>query len=119
MHGPATTSALWASSPSDGPASSDLSLVTSSLTPSQMDILDLQPLPAVVGLHRSTRTKVPLTKLKDFLCNIVQTTHSSSSASPASAASSGKSSYPLHHYFNCDKFSTKDKHFLAIVTTVF
>lgn len=70
----------------------------------------------------STQLKVTTTKLRDYICNIVRVsslaTHSSSSASPTPPAFSSKSSYPLYHYINCDKFFNKHKHFLAAIIVI-
>jgi len=64
-------------------------------------------------LGRGQCTKIPSTRLQDFV------THTICKLSPLKSSSCSSQSlgtpYPIAHYVNCDNFSTPYRHFLAII----
>jgi hypothetical protein len=65
-------------------------------------------------LGRGQRTKIPSTRLQDFVTHTICTLSLSKSSS-CSSESSG-TPYPIAHCVNCDNFSAPYRHFLAAIT---
>ncbi|GAA0151417.1 transmembrane signal receptor [Lithospermum erythrorhizon] len=69
----------------------------------------------VEELGHRLRTKVPSTRLRDFVTNTVKIVSPSGlTDSPFPAHSSGNI-YPIAHSINCDQFTSRHKYFLAAV----
>jgi len=64
-------------------------------------------------MGRGYRTKLPSSRLKDFVTNTIRTM-SPSDCSPSSLPSSG-SPYPIAHYVNCNNFSLAHRVFLDAI----
>ena len=69
-------------------------------------------------MGRGMRSKLPFTRLKDFITCTTMVSSSSKSPSlsaPTPTVSSG-TPFPIAHYVSCDKFSLRHRHFLAAIT---
>nr|TKS15559.1 hypothetical protein D5086_0000032540 [Populus alba] len=64
-------------------------------------------------LGRGHRQRYPSIRLHDYVTNTIQL---SPSRSPLDPLHSSGTPYPLAHYVNCDKFSMRHRHFLAVIT---
>ncbi|XP_026416542.1 uncharacterized protein LOC113311978 [Papaver somniferum] len=67
-------------------------------------------------VRRSARSRISNTRLKDYVCSIVEVIDPSSST-PHSSTSSG-TPYPITNYISCANFSANHIHFLAAITTL-
>lgn len=117
----------------DGPSTTDMALTTSDeahdLIPKDMLELDhssSEPLPNIAPstsphleeeevnlLGRGHRQRYPSVRLHDYVTNTIQL---SPSRSPLDPLHPSGTPYPLAHYVNCDKFSMRHRHFLAVIT---
>jgi hypothetical protein len=117
----------------DGPSTTDMALTTSDeahdLIPKDMLELDhssSEPLPTIAPstspplaeeevnlLGRGHRQRYPSVRLHEYVTNTIQL---SPSRSPLDPLHPSGTPYPLAHYVNCDKFSMRHRHFLAVIT---
>ncbi|KAH9678849.1 retrovirus-related pol polyprotein from transposon RE1 [Citrus sinensis] len=89
-----------------GSSSSDVSLSLPSSTEENIGI----------SVIRSTRPKIPNTRLRDFVCHTTRVIDPAS-LSPAPPLSSG-TPYPIANFVTCANFSANHSHFLAAITTL-
>ncbi|KAJ8639809.1 hypothetical protein MRB53_016503 [Persea americana] len=64
-------------------------------------------------LGRGHRTKLPSSKLRDYVTNTIKSVKPPACSSQQSSSSG--TPYPIAHYVNCDKFSLRHRIFLAVV----
>lgn len=85
-----------------------------------MALSALAPPPPVPTLRRSTRLTQQLGKLKDYICNSIWSTKSTSHPStPLSSLATPRTSlYPLTQYISYSKFTAPHGHFLAVVRSL-
>ncbi|KAK9178380.1 hypothetical protein WN943_027570 [Citrus x changshan-huyou] len=89
-----------------GSSSSDVSLSLPSSTEENIGI----------SVIRSTRPKIPNTRLRDFVCHTTRVIDPAS-LSPAPPLSSG-TPYPIANFVTCANFSANHSRFLAAITTL-
>ncbi|GER50180.1 glutamyl-tRNA(Gln) amidotransferase subunit A [Striga asiatica] len=70
----------------------------------------------IISLGRGHRTKIPSTRLKDFVVDTVCSSTAPPTASPEPSPSSG-TPYPIAHYLSCESFSPAYRAFLAAVAS--
>ncbi|KAL9447401.1 hypothetical protein AB3S75_014963 [Citrus x aurantiifolia] len=69
-----------------------------------------------ISVRRSTRSKIPNTRLRDFVCHTARVIDPAS-LSPAPPLSSG-TPYPIANFVTCANFSANHSRFLAAITTL-